>query len=163
MAPTAKQEQEVFKLPKMTEKEADELLKSCRICRMALNDHPQPYIIVLDYVYLNGKMYFHFADYGKKVELFNKSPHVSVEVDRYNEDVTDYKSITLMGKLSKVQDPGEKETAARALVSSIDSRGGTRNVAARHGFTTLEPSRMALESSLLLRLDVSDYIALRSP
>jgi nitroimidazol reductase NimA-like FMN-containing flavoprotein (pyridoxamine 5'-phosphate oxidase superfamily) len=155
--------QEVFKLPEMSEQEVDELLNCCRICRMAFNDSPQPYIIPLDYVYVNGKMYFHFADYGRKMGLFKKDPHVSVEVDRFNSDITEYESITLMGTLVKVTDPAEKKTTSKALLDTIESRGGKMNVAARHGYEKLDIDTLSDERSMVLRLDVTDYVALKSP
>lgn len=120
------QGQEVLRLPSMSKREVEELLKNSRICRLAFNDRPQPYIIPLDYVYMNGKMYFHFAGYGKKISLFEKDPHVSVEVDRYNDDITEYESVTLMGTLAKVTDMGEKMAASKKLLESIKSRGGRR-------------------------------------
>lgn len=155
--------QEIYKLPTMSEKEVDALLKSSRICRMAFNDRPQPYIIPLDFVYLNGKMYFHFAKYGKKVDLFNRDPHVGVEVDQYNDDITEYQSVTLMGTLAEVKDPEEKKIASEALLSTIGSRGGERNVAARHGYDTLDKKTLSSSGSMVLRLDVIDYVALKSP
>jgi nitroimidazol reductase NimA-like FMN-containing flavoprotein (pyridoxamine 5'-phosphate oxidase superfamily) len=155
--------QEVYKLPAMSKQEVGELLKSGRICRMAFNDSPWPYIIPLDYVYVNGKMYFHFADYGKKVELFKKDPHVGVEVDRFNADITEYESVTLMGTLARVTDPGEKKTATGALLETIGARGEKGNVAARHGYERLDPDTISSGSSMLLRLDVEDYVALKSP
>ena len=147
----------------MSDEEVRELLESQRICRMAFNDNPQPYIIPLDYVYVNGRMYFHFANYGRKLELYRKSPYVGVEIDSYNADVTSYRSITLMGKLSPVTDPGERERAARALLNSVDLRGGSGNVAARHGFTGMDPKTLSSVDSVLLRLDVTDSIGLKSP
>jgi len=155
--------QEIYKLPAMSEQEVDALLKSSRICRMALNDKPQPYIIPLDFVYLNGKMYFHFARYGKKVELFGRDPHVSVEVDRYNDDITEYESATLMGTLVEVKDPEEKKMASDALLNTIGSRGGERNVAARHGYDSLDKKMLSSSGSMVLRLDVTDHVALKSP
>jgi uncharacterized protein len=154
---------EVYRLPAMTKQEADTLLKGCRICRMALNDSPQPYIIPLDYVYVDGKMYFHFANYGKKVELFKRDPHVCVEVDRYNADITEYESVTLMGTLALVTSPVEKRAASEALLGTINHRGGKMNVAARHGYEQLDIGTLSSESSLVLRLDVRDYVALKSP
>ncbi|HTX43856.1 MAG TPA: pyridoxamine 5'-phosphate oxidase family protein [Methanocella sp.] len=155
--------QEVYRLPSMSGQEVDRLLRGGRICRMAFNDRPWPYIIPLDYVYVNGKMYFHFADYGKKMELFKKDPHVGVEVDRFNGDVTEYESVTLMGTLAKVTDPGEKKTASRALLETMESRGGEKNVAARHGYEKLDPGTLSSEGSMVLRLDVADHVALKSP
>lgn len=155
--------QEVYKLPTMSKREVDRLLQSCRICRMAFNDSPQPYIIPLDYVYVNGKMYFHFANYGRKVELLKKDSHVSVEVDRFNSDMTEYESVTLMGTLVNVIDPAEKKMASEALLDMIESRGGKKNVAARHGYERLDLGTLSSESSMVLRLDVIDYVALKSP
>lgn len=164
MAPiTQGSDQEVYKLPSMSKQEVDNLLKCGRICRMALNDSPQPYIIPMDYVYVNGKMYFHFASYGRKVELFTKNPNVSVEVDCFNDDITRYESVTLMGKLEKVTDPGEKKVASDALLNSISARGGARNVAARHGYENMDKSTLSSSNSMVLRLDVKDYVALKSP
>jgi uncharacterized protein len=152
---------EVLRLPKMSDAETDALLSSCRICRMALNDWPQPYIIPLDYVYVGGTMYFHFADYGRKMDLYRRSPYVSVEVDLYDGDVTHYKSVTLMGKLQKVTDKGERDRVADALLASIG--GSMENVAARHGFVSLDRGHLTSGGSLLLKLDVKDRIALKSP
>ncbi len=155
--------QEVLRLPSMTKEEVEELLKSSRICRLAFNDKPQPYIIPLDYVYHDGRMYFHFASYGKKMDLFEKDPHVSVEVDRYNEDITEYESVTLMGKLTRVSDAREKEVVSKKFLETIKSRGGERSVAARHGYERLDLDALMAEDSMVLRLDVSDYVALKSP
>lgn len=154
---------EVFKLPAMSKEETDALLKSQRICRMALNDSPHPYIIPLDYVYMDGKLYFHFANYGRKVELYRRDPHVSVEIDKYNDDITDYRSVTLMGRLADVKDKNEKEKAAQALLNSIMARGGAGRVAARHGFDCMDHDVLMSSGSLLLRLDVDDTVALKSP
>jgi nitroimidazol reductase NimA-like FMN-containing flavoprotein (pyridoxamine 5'-phosphate oxidase superfamily) len=155
--------QEVYRLPAMSRQEVDRLLESGRICRMALNDRPQPYIIPLDYVYVDGKMYFHFADYGRKMELSKKDPHVSVEVDRFNGDMTEYESVTLMGTLARVTAPEEKKKASKALLETIGSRGGEKNAAARHGYERLDLDTLSSGSSVVLRLDVADYVALKSP
>lgn len=156
-------QQEVYRLPAMSKQETERLLECCRICRMALNDRPQPYIIPLDYVYVRGNLYFHFANYGRKVELFRRDPHVSVEVDRFNADITAYESVTLMGTLSEVTDPAEKRMASEALLESIGSRGGRGNVAARHGYNDMDIDTLSSKGSLVLRLDVTDYVALKSP
>jgi uncharacterized protein len=156
-------QQEVYRLPAMSVQEVDRLLSESRICRMALNDSPQPYIIPLDYAYVSGNMYFHFANYGRKVELFKKDPHVSVEVDRYNSDITEYESVTLMGTLALVTNTAEKKTASRALMERIDAQGEKANIAARHGYERIGPDTLEAGGSLILRLDIADYVALRSP
>ncbi len=156
----------VVRLPEMTPEETERLLASQKICRMALNDRPQPYIIALDFVYSDdGEMYFHFADYGRKMDLIAKDPNVSVEVDNFcaGSSAGSFCTITLMGRLIKVTGRAEKEKAARALLDSADERGGARNVAARHGFTSLDLATLTSGKSAVYRLEASDFVALKSP
>ncbi len=157
-------QQEIVKLPEMAPEEIERLLASQKICRMALNDRPQPYIIALDYVYSDdGEMYFHFADYGRKMDLINNDPNVSVEVDNFCAETPDFCTITLMGQLTKVTSKAEKEQAGRALRDTADQRGGAKNVAARHGFTDLDMETLTSRKSAVYKLEASDFVALKSP
>ena len=154
---------DIVKLPAMDSAEIEALLAGQKICRMALNDEPQPYIIALDYVYIDGKLYFHFADYGRKMDLIRKDPHVGVEVDNFCAGSPDFKTVSLRGRLARVTDEAEKQRAARQLLSSADERGGAANVAARHGFRSLDSATLASPGSALYRLDVDGCVALKSP
>ncbi len=162
-ASTRPSHREIVRLPAMSADEVERLLESQKICRMALNDAPQPYIIAMDYIYLDGKLYFHFADYGRKMDLIRRDPHVSVEMDNFCEGASDFDTITLMGRLEMVTDKMEGARVARALVDSAETRGGINNVAARHGLRSLDTGGLTSEPSTIYRLIVSDHIALRSP
>jgi uncharacterized protein len=147
----------------MTSAEMESLLSSQKICRMALNDEPWPYIIALDYIYSDGEMYFHFADYGRKMDLIAKDPNVSVEVDDFCSDRSSSSTITLMGRLVRVTTSDEKKTAAKALQESAGQRGGTRNVAARHGFSDLDMATLTSRKSAVYKLAADTFVALKSP
>lgn len=157
-------QQSVVKLPVMTPEETEHLLSSQKICRMALNDRPWPYIIALDYVYTDdGEMYFHFADYGRKMDLIKEDPNVSIEIDNFCSDTSSYCTVTIMGRLIKVTKSAEKENAARALMDTAGERGGAMNVAARHGFSSLDMDTLTSRKSAVYRLEASDFVALKSP
>jgi uncharacterized protein len=156
-------QQDIVRLPEMTPAEMERLLSEQKICRMALNDEPWPYIIALDYVYSDGEMYFHFADYGRKMDLIAKDPNVSVEVDNFCSETTSFSTITLMGRLAKVTDSDEKKMAAIALRDSAEERGGAKNVAARHGFTDLDVKTLISKKSEVYKLEADTFVALRSP
>jgi nitroimidazol reductase NimA-like FMN-containing flavoprotein (pyridoxamine 5'-phosphate oxidase superfamily) len=157
-------QQELVKLPEMTPDEIERLLSSEKFCRMALNDRPQPYIIALDYVYSeDGEMYFHLADYGRKMDLIKENPDVSVEVDNFCNNSPNYCTVTLMGRLVKVTGKSEKERAARELIETANERGGAANVAARHGFNRLDMDTLTSGKSAVYRLEANDFVALRSP
>jgi hypothetical protein len=59
--------------------------------------------------------------------------------------------------------PEEKKKASKALLETIGSRGGEKNAAARHGYERLDLDTLSSGSSVVLRLDVADYVALKSP
>jgi len=163
MAQSSRQ-QDVVRLPEMTPDEMEKLLASQKICRMALNDRPWPYIIALDYVYSDdGEMYFHFADYGRKMDLIADDPNVSVEVDNFCSDTSSFCTITMMGRLVKVTGRAEKEKAARALLESAGERGGAGSVAVRHGFTRLDMDMLASRNSAVYKLEAEAFVALKTP
>ena len=156
-------QQDIVKLPEMTAAEMERLLSEQKICRMALKDDPWPYIIALDYIYSDGEMYFHFADYGRKMDLIANDPNVSVEVDNFCSDTTNFSTVTLMGRLAKVTDSAEKKTAATALHDTAVERGGVKNVAARHGFTDLDVKTLTSKKSAVYKLEADAFVALKSP
>jgi nitroimidazol reductase NimA-like FMN-containing flavoprotein (pyridoxamine 5'-phosphate oxidase superfamily) len=154
---------DIVKLPALAGEEVETLLGSQKICRMALNDDPQPYIIALDFLYIDGRLYFHFADYGRKMDMIQRNPGVSVEVDNFCEGAPEFHTITLMGRLDKVTDKSEMAKVAKALIDTVKARGGKKNVAVRHGLKTLTAKALTSPPSAIYRLNVSDYVALKSP
>jgi len=111
-------------LPELSIKEMLELLEAERVGRLGLNDEPQPYVVPTDFAYKDGSIYIHSPVDGKKSVLARKNPHVCFEVDRYNEDVTEYKSIIIRGDIKEVFDDGEKRDAIRMLALKAARSGG---------------------------------------
>lgn len=66
-------------------KEIIEIVKSCDVCRIALNNDEFPYIIPLNFgfEYVNNKLYlyFHGAMEGYKLDLIEKNNKASFEMD----------------------------------------------------------------------------------
>ena len=62
-----------------------EIMKSCDVCRLALNDDGFPYILPLNFgMTVNGDkimLYFHSALEGYKVGLIQKENRAAVEMD----------------------------------------------------------------------------------
>ncbi|MDR1385685.1 MAG: pyridoxamine 5'-phosphate oxidase family protein [Planctomycetaceae bacterium] len=56
-----------------------------KVCRLALSDNHQPYIVPLNYGYSFEKeiltFYFHSANEGKKLEIMKKNNRACVEID----------------------------------------------------------------------------------
>lgn len=113
-------------LPELSKKEMLELLDAELVGRLGLNDEPQPYVVPTDFVYKDGAIYIHSPADGKKSVLARKNPHVCFEVDKYNEDVTEYKSIIIRGEIKEVFDNDERRDAMRILALKAARPGGWR-------------------------------------
>ena len=87
-----------------------------------LGDDGYPYGVPLNHVYLDGKLYFHCALKGHKIDAIRKEPKVSYcvigsETSVPEKRTTIYKSAVCFGKARIVDDPDEK---MRALVKVIE-------------------------------------------
>ncbi|HTY90571.1 MAG TPA: pyridoxamine 5'-phosphate oxidase family protein [Methanocella sp.] len=111
-------------LPELTEKEMLELLDAERVGRLGLNDEPQPYIVPTDFAFKDGAIYIHSPVEGKKTALARRDPHVCFEVDRYNENVTEYQSVIVRGDIEEVLDAAEKREAMRLMAKKAARSGG---------------------------------------
>ena len=60
----------LVKLPAMSEDEIQQLLEEQVLCRIAFQDKKHPYIAPFQYVYVNGSLYFHLTNYGKKIRSY---------------------------------------------------------------------------------------------
>lgn len=75
-------ERQVTSLPQIKE-----IIKNCRVCRIAVNDGPAPYIVPMSFGYklrADGELtlYFHCAGAGKKNTLLKENLSVGFEMDR---------------------------------------------------------------------------------
>jgi nitroimidazol reductase NimA-like FMN-containing flavoprotein (pyridoxamine 5'-phosphate oxidase superfamily) len=61
------------------------IIDKCKVCRVAMADDNQPYIIPLNfgYVYENGilTLYFHSSHHGMKIDILKKNNKVCCEID----------------------------------------------------------------------------------
>ena len=65
----------------------EHILKQAEVGRLALSDGLTPYIIPLNFAYINGKVGFHCDWAGKKLDLIAKNPKCCFEVDEYMGEV----------------------------------------------------------------------------
>lgn len=110
-------------LPELSREEMLEMLQHERVGRIGLNDSLHPYVVPTDFAFLDGAIYIHTPNNGLKAELARKDPHVCFEVDRYNPEVTDYRSIIIRGLISEVADGNEKRLAMRSLAEKAMMSG----------------------------------------
>jgi nitroimidazol reductase NimA-like FMN-containing flavoprotein (pyridoxamine 5'-phosphate oxidase superfamily) len=85
-----------------------------------LGDEEYPYTVPLNYIYEDGKIYFHCARSGHKMDAIKGHSKVSfcvIESDRIVPEIfaTNYRSAIAFGKAKEVEDDAEKIAAMRLL------------------------------------------------
>ena len=123
----------IVKLPKMKKDEINKLIREQIICRIAFRGVETPYIAPFQYVMMNGSLYFHFTDYGRKMKLLSEGNPVCVEIETYKPDLSQYRFVVLTGKLKVVTDPAERAKAIRKMAEESEKKLSTSFLAA-HGF-----------------------------
>lgn len=85
-----------------------------------LGDDGYPYAVPLSYVYADGKLFFHSALAGHKVDAIRRCDKASfcvVDTDEVHpgEFTTYFRSVIAFGRVRIVDDPAEKRESARRL------------------------------------------------
>ena len=155
----------IIKLPRMERERVEELLKRQLLCRIAFKGEEYPYIAPFQYAYLDGSLYFHFTQYGKKVALITKDNRVAVEIEAYEPDLSQYSFVVFRGELQEVKDNKEK-IRALARMAEVGAQRLSTNFLAAHGLKKSDGwHALSAEKSLaIMRLtNVTETIALSSP
>jgi len=152
-------------MPKMKETEIEELINAQFLCRIAFKGDLQPYIAPFQYAYVNGILYFHFTDYGKKMNFFKQETSVCVEIEQYTSNLSEYGFVALTGKLRLVDNQEERKMAIEQM-AEVGKQKISKNFLLAHGFPKGSDWNDFTEEKpiLILKLDeVTEKIGLKSP
>jgi len=101
------------------------------VCRLALSDKDQPYIVPLCFGYKDKTLYFHCAPEGRKIDIIKKNHNVCFEFDVNTEVVKaekacnwgmKYQSVIGFGKAVIVESLDEKRKAIDIIMSQYVDR-----------------------------------------
>jgi nitroimidazol reductase NimA-like FMN-containing flavoprotein (pyridoxamine 5'-phosphate oxidase superfamily) len=134
----------IKKIPLMTRREYDELIDECYVGRIAFKGE-YPYIAPFIYVFDGDFIYFLSTRYGKKIELFRKNPQVAVEIEKYSEDLSDYKFVTLQGSIVEVDDEAQKRRVKEDFVELIQHKNLSNQIMAALGHSPDDPLEYLVE------------------
>ena len=154
----------VFRLPRMSKNEIKDLISEQFLCRIAFVGERYPHIAPFQYVLLNGALYFHFTDYGRKMKLLKSGKRVCVEIEKYESDMSEFKFVTLKGRLKIVTDPMEREDAINKMTEH-GRRMLSKNFLAAHGLKKEDDwSSFNFEKPLIIvKLNSEEESGLKSP
>jgi nitroimidazol reductase NimA-like FMN-containing flavoprotein (pyridoxamine 5'-phosphate oxidase superfamily) len=149
----------------MEKSEIKELLEEQMLCRIAFKGEKYPYMAPFQYILMNGSLYFHFTDYGKKMRLLEKDKRVCVEIEKYRPDLSEYNFVVLRGELEVVKDSPERAKAIKQIAEEGKQKLST-NFLAAHGFKKEEgwSSFTPEKPVVIVKLkEVTEEIGLKSP
>ena len=85
-----------------------------------LGDDDYPYAVPLSFIYLNGKLYFHSAKNGHKIDAvrnYEKASFCVIDCDQIVPEkfTTHYRSVIAFGKVRLIEEVEEMRSIATAL------------------------------------------------
>jgi len=156
---------EILKIPRMEKKEYDKLISEGYICRIAFVGEKFPYVAPFLYVFDGNFLYFLSTKYGKKIQYFRRNPYISVEIEKYTQDLSSYTFVTIQGRLEEVIDAIEKKKIRQRFVQLIKDRKLSKNILAALGHSPKDhvDAIVTEERSCIWKLvGVEDIVALKN-
>lgn len=154
----------LYKIPLMEKEEYDELINNNFMSRLAFNGE-YPYIAPFLYVFDDKYIYFLSTKYGKKIQRLKDNPHVAVEIEEYAPDLSEYKFVTLRGRIVEETDPGKKREIRTKFAALIENKGLSKKILAALGHDPDDPLAclIQMECSFVWKLvDVKEIVALKN-
>jgi uncharacterized protein len=125
--------------------EMEAILAEATVCRLAMADGTEPYVVPVCFGYEGGVIYVHSAREGKKIAMLGKNPRCCVEVDICEGPIPDktpcswefrYRSVICTGTAHMLADPGEKNHALNCIIRHYGEKD--------HQFTEQELERVCV-------------------
>lgn len=111
--------------------EIEAIIRDASVCRIAVADGQQPYIVPLCFGFEGGTLYFHSAGKGKKIDLIKKSRRVCFEFDAVHGVKKNtapcnwgllYDSVIGVGEVSFIEEPEAKKKAMNLIMQQYGGK-----------------------------------------
>lgn len=136
----------------------DSIIEQAQVCRLAMSDGDQPYVVPMCFGYDGTNLYFHSAGEGKKIEVLKKNPKVCFEIEGDCELETadkacnfgmKYQSVIGFGTASFVDDIGSKRKALDVIMKKYSSG-------------SFDYPEKAVEKVTVIKIDIDEITGKRS-
>jgi uncharacterized protein len=141
--------------------EIEKIIAKADVCRIALADNNDPYIVTMNFGYSggeNGCFYFHCAKEGRKLEMIRKNSHVCFELDTDHELYSGemgcdwgmkFSSVVGYGNISIVEERELRISALDCILSHYSQK------------KAFSYDERVLENTTILRLDIKEMTGKR--
>lgn len=113
------------KKQQLSEKEAVEILKNSTTCTLALSgDDGYAYSLPVNYVYIDGNIYFHCAKQGHKIDSIKRNNKISLSVIEHDEIISEnftdkFKSVIVFGQAQIIEDEDKIKSICIVLAKRL--------------------------------------------
>ena len=131
-----------------------EILEKGLVCHLAMVDDGKPYMVSMNYGFVDDTIYLHSALEGRKIDILRKNPDVCFQVYTGNRLTTGpdacgdwtmkYRSVTGFGRATLIEDDNEKIPAMHVIMSQYTTKGPF----------DFSPQRVA--QTIVIRIDIDE-------
>ena len=111
--------------------EMEAIIQRAQVCRIALSENDEPYIVPVNFGYESNSLYFHCAAEGKKLDMIRLNGKVCFEMDIDHQIVKSagrpcecsarYRSVVGFGRAFVVDDLQERSRALNVIIQHYGS------------------------------------------
>ena len=98
----------------LSEGEAWDVIKAGKVGRLGCIDDGEPYVVPINYLAEDGRIYSHSLP-GRKIQALRKDGHACLQVDQIHDDF-DWQSAIAFGEFEEIRDNVERVTVLRRLL-----------------------------------------------
>jgi nitroimidazol reductase NimA-like FMN-containing flavoprotein (pyridoxamine 5'-phosphate oxidase superfamily) len=102
-------------LKALPEEEARALLSGRRIGRLGCVDNGEPYVVPINYVFVEGTIYSHSLP-GRKIDALRAHPRACLQVDEIQNDF-EWRSVIAYGDFEEIRTPSERRSILGKLLA----------------------------------------------
>jgi len=137
------------------------ILNEATVCRIALCDENNPYIVPMNFGFKNNYIYLHSAREGLKIDIIKKNNNVCFEADIETEISSSdspcnwgmkYYSVIGFGKAHFIEDNGEKEDALNIIMQKYSHKSDK----------LFEYSKPALDKTAAIKVEIESLTGKKS-
>jgi uncharacterized protein len=137
----------------------EEILTKAEICRIAMVDGDEPYIVPLNFGYDDGFIYAHSAPTGRKIDILKTNNRVCFQVDYSSEVIKKdepckwtekYRSVIGYGRVEIITDTEYKKEGLDIIMQKYGFQGVAKY------------DEKSLSRMVLLKLDIEDVVGKQS-
>jgi len=144
--------------PKPNNEECERILTGAYSGILVMCHDEEPYAVPINHAYSDGKLYFHCATTGQKLDMIRANPRVCYVVNKYFGDPEDFadgvrchgdwESVIAYGKAQVIDDPEELRSAFKIFMNYYSP-------------TYFEPGEDSVKTTRIIVVDLESMTARR--